>query len=259
MQASSCGGGACARGVPEQAGGARRDPAATQQRGLWPPPRAEPALGCLALALGSLAPPRGTPGVGAMCGPAARRRYQADPKDADVERCALQVLLCVRRRRGWGCAAPPTAARGERARQARPQTHLLRLEPPMLRAIILHLAPPAQPHHQSARYVLDRPEVEGKQEHTHDEHVHKAAREPIAEHVGYDGQGLRAPSQALCVHGRAVWVRACGAWHTLKSKWKSAGTGCCKPLASSEALPIRPACSSGSAPKPKPALLNEAI
>ena len=56
---------------------------------------------------------------------------------------------------------------------------------------------------------------------------------------------------------RAVWVRACRAWRTLKSTWKSAGIGCRKPLASSEALPIRPACSSGSAPKP--ALLNEAI
>ena len=83
---------------------------------------------------------------------------------------------------GLGAALP--AAEGGAARQARPQTHLLRLEPPMLRAIILHLAPPAQPHHQSARDVLDRPEVKGQQQHTHNKDVHEAAMEPHAEHVG---------------------------------------------------------------------------
>ena len=102
---SSCGGARALSWHPEQTGGARRNPAGPLA--LSNPAR--PLALSASRASGSPALSR----MAAMSRPAARRRYQADPKDADVERRALQILLCVRRRRGWGWAQGSCRREGE--------------------------------------------------------------------------------------------------------------------------------------------------
>jgi hypothetical protein len=170
VQAGSCGGGARALVAPRAGRGREAQHSwvsgsRSASRGPW--------------LSGSL--PRGSD-VPTSCAPALssrpkRRRCRASCS-ADSPVCPQAAWV------GLGAALPACHRKGERPGQARPQTHLLRLEPPMLRAVILHLAPPAQPHHQSARDVLDRPEVKGKQQHTNDKLVHKAGGEPLAEQVG---------------------------------------------------------------------------
>ena len=112
MQAGSCGGGARALVAPRAGRGREAQPSwvsgsRSASRGPW--------------LSGSLALSR----VVAMSRPAARRRYQADPKDADVERRALQILLCARRRRGWGWAQrclPATERGSGQGRRGRRRT-----------------------------------------------------------------------------------------------------------------------------------------
>lgn len=87
------------------------------------------------------------------------RREQARPEDGMVEGRRVEVLL-------------------------------LRLEFPGGRAVLKHLAIPPQADHQAPRDVFHGPKVERKQQHAHDEHVHKVAREPRAKHVDENGKGL---------------------------------------------------------------------
>mmetsp|Transcript_4557 Transcript_4557/g.10332 ORF Transcript_4557/g.10332 Transcript_4557/m.10332 type:complete len:201 (-) Transcript_4557:245-847(-) len=84
---------------------------------------------------------------------------ETKPEDTNIERRTLQVIL-------------------------------LRLKFPFCRAVVAHLTPPAQSHHQSACHILDGPEVKGKEKHAQHKNIDEARGEPCSKDVRKEGQRL---------------------------------------------------------------------